>query len=108
MHMSTENKSKLSFVSAIVVIVVSVCAAFIVGAILTDRLEDAQSCHVSIDGSENGSTLNAKLKIGGDSAACALMAQSLQSLVNNNSDDQDDDSAASDADAASAPVGASQ
>jgi hypothetical protein len=103
--MSTENKSKLSFVSAIVV---SVCAAFIVGAILTDRLEDAQSCHVSIDGSENGSTLNAKLKIGGDSAACALMAQSLQSLVNNNSDDQDDDSAASDADAASAPVGASQ
>jgi hypothetical protein len=99
-----EERSKISFVSAIVV---SVCAAFVVGAALTDRLEDAQSCHVSIDGSENAGTLTAKLKIGGDSAACALMVQSLQSLVNNNSDDQRDDSAASDADAASAPDDAS-
>jgi hypothetical protein len=100
-----EEQSNLSFVSAIVV---SVCVAFVVGVVLTDRLEDAQSCHVSIDGSENAGTLTAKLKMGGDSSACALMAQSLQSLINNNSDDQSEDSAASDAESASAPCAASQ
>ncbi len=105
MEMTEQKSNKITFITAIVV---TACAAFAIGIGITDKIEDAQACHINLDGREDGARIIANLKMGGSHDACELMAKTLMSYANTESDDQDEDSAASDADAASAPIGASQ
>ncbi len=108
--MDTKKESKKANVPVIAAVITSI-VAFLGGVSVAQKghVASAYTCEISIEAKNVDGNITTKMRSEGNQDSCYTLLPSLNAqLAGTTSDDSSDDSAASDADAASAPVGASQ
>jgi hypothetical protein len=105
----SDSKSNFIGVCAFIVFAFGVMICI---AIPRDKKPDPASCSVSIQADNSNGHVTTKISVEGSQDSCGEVLDQINSYTTGNQEVQgdapDDDSSASDADAASAPVAASQ